>query len=167
MPKSMWPSRRGFDASRLEAEVHHVADRTRTQRQDRFGVQPKEERRPQVGRTNLFDIARESITDSGMKNVDDRLSSLVSRKANRLILPIDVLQPERGDLPPSRAVDGEQHENGSIPYMARRRAADRRQQCCDLLFLEPSRQARISRSPNTRHHAREAEINPAAIAGET
>ena len=84
------------------------------------------------GPSNRLQVLDEGFADRGEKRVNLRLTPLGSSDSKPVVPPIDVIEAERCNFTRAKAVDREQHQDGTITNVGRAR---RLQSCQQALYI--------------------------------
>src|SRR5262249_26869611 len=62
----------------------------------------------------LSEVTEDGITDGPYQGVRARPLGLGRGDGEQFTLPVEVIEPKAVDLPCSKAIDGQEHENGAV-----------------------------------------------------
>src|SRR5665213_712026 len=91
--------------------------------------------------TNVFE---KRVTDDGGQRIGGRMACFSPRDPKSLALPIDVIEPERGDLARAETVGDQKQKNRVVPASSRRTSIDSLEHATRFV---PRHSARNSREP--------------------
>ena len=123
------------DADPVEAASDDVRYRAPGQRTE-WGTQREEQRALGARRSQLADVAKDRLSDAARERIVMRPSRLRTADPQCLFLPVNVVEPQTGDLASAQAIGDQHHQNGAVAHIGWPAALGRGEQSQDLLPIQ-------------------------------
>ena len=152
-------------AGDAEAASDDVRYRTPTQRTDR-GLQCEEQHPLGTRGTKLAYIAQDGLSDAAGERIVMRASRLRAAHPQRLLLPVQIVEPQTGDLAGAKAIGDQHHQDGAVAQIGRPAALGGCEQAQDLVPVQPLRDRLPAMEPRRQDPVGQPGCAPALAFGE-
>ena len=148
----------------VDATSDDIADRVPGHRPDR-GLQRQEQRSFRTRRTNLADVAQDRLSDTARQRIVMGAARLRAAHLQSLLCPVQVVEPEAGNLAGAQAVGDQQHENGPVAYVGGPVAIRGCKQAHDLVPVQSLRDRLAGVTPRRHDAVGKTRHAPASVFG--
>ena len=134
------------DPEAVEAAADNVPDRAPGHRSNR-GIERQEQRSVRASGTNFANVAKDGLADAARKRIVMRAPRLRAAHPQRLLRPVQIIEPQAGDLPGTQPIGDQHHQDGAVAPVDRPVALGGSEQAQDLAPGQPLRDCLTAMEP--------------------